>query len=75
MTTSPDTHTSHDSGDVVSLLNALAEAADSRAFFATLCRALPVFRKREKRMMRRERPEERYPPKALCCAAMHHEMT
>ncbi len=41
MTTSSHTHTSRALADVVSLLNALAEAPDSRAFFAVLCRALP----------------------------------
>ena len=41
MTTGSRTHCSHDPADVASLLRLLAEAADSRSFFATLCRSLP----------------------------------
>jgi signal transduction histidine kinase len=41
MTTGPRTHPTPDPADVASLLRLLAEAADSRSFFATLRRALP----------------------------------
>ena len=41
MTTGSRTHPAPDPADVTSLLRLLAEAADSRAFFATLRRALP----------------------------------
>src|SRR5215211_6347678 len=41
MTTGPRTHSTPDPADVTSLLRLLAEADDSRAFFATLRRALP----------------------------------
>jgi signal transduction histidine kinase len=41
MTTGPRTHLTPDPADVASLLRLLAEAADSRSFFATLRRALP----------------------------------
>jgi signal transduction histidine kinase len=41
MTTGSRTHPTPDPADVTSLLRLLAEAADSRAFFATLRRALP----------------------------------
>jgi signal transduction histidine kinase len=41
MTTGSRPHPAHDPADVTSLLRLLAEAADSRAFFATLRRALP----------------------------------
>jgi signal transduction histidine kinase len=41
MTTGSRPHRIPDPADVTSLLRLLAEATDSRAFFATLCRALP----------------------------------
>jgi signal transduction histidine kinase len=41
MTTGSIAHSTHDLADVASLLRLLAEAADSRSFFATLRRALP----------------------------------
>src|SRR5215212_7152396 len=41
MTTGSRTHPTPDPADVTSLLRLLAEAADSRAFFTTLRRALP----------------------------------
>jgi signal transduction histidine kinase len=41
MTTGSRTHPTPDPADVASLLRLLAEAADSRSFFATLRRALP----------------------------------
>jgi len=41
MTTGSRPHPTPDPADVTSLLRLLAEAADSRAFFATLRRALP----------------------------------
>jgi signal transduction histidine kinase len=41
MTTGSRTHLTPDPADVASLLRLLAEAADSRSFFATLRRALP----------------------------------
>src|SRR5262245_54821213 len=41
MTTGSRTHSSHDPADVASLLRLLAEAPESRSFFATLRRALP----------------------------------
>jgi len=41
MTTGSRPHPTHDPADVTSLLRLLAEATNSRAFFATLRRALP----------------------------------